>query len=92
MRPERVHAGPLVDFLAAQSERVQPVSADGAAVLGEEREELSMEEGQQSLVARGPHPVPGPVKRVGHGRTQHVVQVDLGCLEDTEDRMSELEA
>lgn len=69
--------GCLVDLLAAQSERVQQVSAGGAAVLREERHQLPVEQRQQSLVARGPHPVPRPVEGIGHGRTQHVVQVDL---------------
>lgn len=74
--------GQLIHLLAAQAERVQPGPAHGAAVLGDKCEELSVDEGQQGLVARGPHPVPGPVERVGHGRTQHVVQVDLSGLED----------
>lgn len=40
-----------------------------------------MNEGQQGLVARRPHTVPRPVKGVGHGWAQHVVQVDLSPLE-----------
>lgn len=70
-----------VDFLAAQSECVQHVSAHGARVLREEREELPVKERQQRLVARRPHPVPRPIEGIGHGRAQHVVQVDLGHLE-----------
>lgn len=71
--------GHSVNFLAAQSECVQQASADVACVLREEREDFSVHEGQQGLVARSPHPVPRPVKGVGHGRAQHVVQVDLSC-------------
>jgi len=78
-----------VDFLAAQSERVQQGSASGARVLREECEDLSVDEGQQGLVARCPHPVPRPIKRIRHGRTQHVVQVDLCRLEGNGDRLSE---
>ena len=74
--------GHSVDFLAAEPECVEQVSAGRAAVLGQECEELPVDEGQQGLVARGPHPVPRPVERVRHGRTQHVVQVDLGHLQD----------
>lgn len=80
--------GHSVDFLAAQSECVQQVSADGARVLREECEDLPVHEGQQGLVARRPHPVPRPVKGVGHGRAQHVVQVDLSRLETDADRLS----
>lgn len=65
-------------------------------MLREEREDLPVDEGQQGLVACRPHPVPRPVKRVGHGRAQHVVQVDLGHLEGKQtdmetdrDRLSE---
>lgn len=43
-----------------------------------------MNEGQQGLVARRQHAVPRPVKGIGHGWTQHVVQVDLGPLEKEE--------
>lgn len=78
----------LVDFLAAQSECVQQVSADGARVLREEREDLPVKECQQGLVAGRPHPVPRPVEGVGHGRAQHVVQVDLGHLERGQNRLS----
>lgn len=53
-------------------------------MLREERDGLPVEEGQQGLVARGPHPVPGAVEGVGHGRAQHVVQVDLGHLQGTQ--------
>lgn len=73
--------GRSVNFLAAQSECVQQVSAHGAGVLGEECEELPMNEGQQGLVACCPDPVPRPIEGVGHGRAQHVVQVDLSHLE-----------
>lgn len=69
--------GHSVDFLAAQSEGVQQVSADRACVLREESEDLPVNEGQQGLVTCCPHPVPRPVKGIGHGRAQHVVQVDL---------------
>lgn len=77
--------GHSVDFLAAQSECVQHGSADGARVLREECEDLPVNEGQQGLVARRPHPVPRPVKGIGHGRAQHVVQVDLSRLEGNRD-------
>lgn len=50
-------------------------------MLREECEDLPVKEGQQGLVARRPHPVPRPVKGVGHGWAQHVVQVDLSHLE-----------
>lgn len=83
--------GHSVNFLAAQSECVQQASADVACVLREEREDFSVHEGQQGLVARSPHPVPRPVKGVGHGRAQHVVQVDLSCLEGNRDRQAEEE-
>lgn len=74
-------ADPSVHLLAAQSECVLQESARPACVLREERDGLPVEEGQQGLVARGPHPVPGAVEGVGHGRAQHVVQVDLGHLQ-----------
>lgn len=80
--------GHSVNFLAAQSECVQQVSANGARVLREECEDLPVHEGQQGLVARRPHPVPRPVEGIGHGRAQHVVQVDLGRLETETDRLS----
>lgn len=47
-------------------------------MLREEGQHLPVNQGQQGLVARGPDPVPGAVEGVGHGRAQHVVQVDLG--------------
>lgn len=75
-----------VNFLAAQSECVQQESADGACVLREECEDLPVKECQQGLVARRPHPVPRPVKGVGHGWAQHVVQVDLSHLEGEQRR------
>lgn len=50
-------------------------------MLRQERDGLPVEEGQQGLVARRPHPIPGAVEGVGHGRAQHVVQVDFGHLE-----------
>lgn len=53
-------------------------------MLREERDGLPVEEGQQGLVACGPHPVPGAVEGVGHRRAQHVVQVDLGHLQGAE--------
>ena len=77
--------GHSVDFLAAQSERVQQGSAHGAHVLREECEGLPVNERQQGLVARRPHPVPRPVEGVGHGRAQHVVQVDLSRLQGSRD-------
>lgn len=82
--------GQSVDFLAAQSECVQQVSAHGARLLREERQELPVKEREQRLVARRPHPVPRPIEGIGHGRAQHVVQVDLGHLEVGEqtDRLS----
>lgn len=73
--------GHSVDLLAAQSERVLQAAARRACVVREEREGLPVHEGQQGLVARRPHPVPGPVEGVGHGGAQHVVQVDLGRLQ-----------
>lgn len=85
------HPGRSVNFLAAQSERVQQASADRASVLGEECEDLPVKEGQQGLVARRPHAVPRPVKGVGHGRAQHVVQVDLSHLEGGQRRAAESE-
>lgn len=58
-------------------------------MLREECEGLPMNEGQQGLVARRPHTVPRPVKGVGHGWAQHVVQVDLSPLERGQtDRLS----
>lgn len=81
--------GHSVNFLAAQSECVQQVSADAARVLREECEDLPMEEGQQGLVACRPHSVPRPVKGIRHSRAQHVVQVDLGRLDkEQNDRLS----
>lgn len=62
------------------------MAAGGAAVLRQEREELPVDQSQEGLVARGPHAVPRPVERVGHGRTQHVVKVDLGPLENRESK------
>lgn len=50
-------------------------------MLRQERDGLPVEEGQQGLVARCPHPIPGAVEGVGHSRAQHVVQVDFGHLE-----------
>lgn len=73
-----------VHLLAAQAQCVQQVAAGGAAVLRQKRQQLPVDQSQEGLVARGPHAVPRPVERVGHGRTQHVVQVDLGPLENTE--------
>lgn len=69
--------GHSVNFLAAQSECVQQISASGAAVLREECEELPVDERQQGLVARRPNPVPRAVKWIGHSRAEHVIQVDL---------------
>lgn len=69
--------GHSVNFLAAQSECVQQVSANAARVLREECEDLPVEEGQQGLVARRPYSVPRSVKGIRHSRAQHVVQVDL---------------
>lgn len=77
--------GHSVNFLAAQSECVQQVSAGGAAVLREECEELPVDERQQGLVARRPNPVPRAVKWIGHSRAEHVIQVDLSRLEDSRD-------
>lgn len=73
-------AHPSVHLLAAHSECVLQESACQACVLWEERDGLPVEESQHGLVGRGPHPVPGAVKRVGHSWAQHVVQVDLGHL------------
>lgn len=78
--------GHSVNFLAAQSECVQQGSADGACVLRQECEDLPVNEGQQGLVARCPHPVPGPVKGIGHGWAQHVVQIDLSSLDGDRQR------
>lgn len=69
-----------VDFLAAQPQHVRQISAHRAGVLRQECEGLPVNEGEQGLVARRPHPVPGSVEGVGHRRAQHVVQVDLGHL------------
>lgn len=77
--------GHSVNFLAAQSECVQQVSAGGAAVLREECEELPVDERQQGLVARRPNPVPRAVKWIGHSRAEHVIQVDLSRLEESRD-------
>lgn len=69
-----------VDFLAAQPQHVRQASAHAACVLRQECEGLPVNEGEQGLVAHRPHPVPRPVEGVGHGRAQHVVEVDLGHL------------
>lgn len=70
-----------VDFLAAQPQHVRQVSAHRARVLRQECKGLPVNEGEQGLVARCPHPVPRSVEGVGHRRAQHVVQVDLSHLQ-----------
>lgn len=49
-------------------------------MLRQECKGLPVNEGEQGLVARRPHPVPRSVEGVGHRRAQHVVQVDLSHL------------
>lgn len=70
-----------VDFLATQPQHVRHASAHGACVLGQECEGLPVNEGEQGLVTRRPHPVPRSVEGVGDSRAQHVVKIDLGHLQ-----------
>lgn len=70
-----------VNFLAAQPQHVRQDFAHRACVLRQECKGLPVNEGEQGLVARRPHPVPRSVEGVGHRRTQHVVQVDLSRLQ-----------
>lgn len=72
---ENFPEGRSVYLLAAQPGGGQKASVRGA--VEEHGQQLAVYQGQQGLVARGPHPVPGPVEGVRHRGAQHVVQVHL---------------
>lgn len=62
---------------------MEQVTQSGRGMLTEDGECFAVQERQRRLVGGGPDPVPRPVEWIGHGRTQHVVQVHLSHLQQT---------
>lgn len=85
---QKAALGASVDFLGAQTGRLEQVAQSGRGLLADDGERLAVYQRQRRLVGGGPHAVPRPVKRIGHGRTQHVVQIHFGHLQKSVRRVN----